>query len=110
ATAPALPPPPPSGSVTVLVNLTAPAGVSSAGLAPALLRTAVDRPAETVSLPSGVLLALGTAPVGGIKESTVLDTPTPADHVLVRLPELPSARPQPLATVAIPRGDSGATS
>ncbi len=62
---------------------------------PALLRTLSDRPAETVSLPSGVLFALSAAPVGGIKESTLVDTPPPADHVLVRLPELPSSRPIP---------------
>jgi hypothetical protein len=104
--APAVPAPS-SGSVTVLVNLVAPAAVNNAGIAPALLRPPSERPAETVSLPPGVLLALGAAPVGGIKEPSFVDAPAPNERILVRLPELSGSRQLQLATVAIPRTDSG---
>jgi len=50
---------------------------------------------------------LGAAPVGGIKDSTLVDTSSLTDRVLVRLPDLPSARQVQLGTVAIPRTDSG---
>jgi hypothetical protein len=95
----------PSGSGTVLINVVAPAGPTNTGIAPALLRTISDRPAETVSLPTGVLLALGAAPVGGIKDSTFVDSAPPADRVvLVRLPVDRLAQP---GTVSISRIDSG---
>jgi hypothetical protein len=52
-----------------------------------------------------VLLALGAAPVGGIK--TVTDIPSPADRVLVRVPDLSAARQLPVGIISVPRLESG---
>jgi len=93
--------------MTILVNLTAPAGANNAGITPALLRGPSERPTETVSLPSRVLLALGAAPVGALRQSSMVEPPPPADRLSVRLPELSGSRPSQLGPVAIARVDSG---
>lgn len=97
----------PAASVTLLVNLLVPSGVTNAGITPGALRGTSDRAVESVTLPSGALLALGAAPVGGIKDASTLSETAPADRILVRLPEqvVPSS-PQPAMTV-LSRSESG---
>jgi hypothetical protein len=90
-----------------LVNLLVPTGINNVSIAPVAGRGGPSRAADAINLPSGVLLALGSAPVGSIKEATVTDTPSPTDRVLVRVPDLSAARQLPVATVSIPRVESG---
>jgi methionine-rich copper-binding protein CopC len=97
----------PSHSV-VTVTLTAPTTVSSSGITPALLRTTSDRSVDPINLPSGTLLALGTSPVGGIKDpATATDSNPPPERVFVQLPSASSPTQLHLALDLNSKADSG---
>jgi hypothetical protein len=95
----------PSRSV-VTATLVAPTGISNSGATPAVLRTTLDRPTESGSLPSGILLALGTSPVGSIKDPGAKDSSPPAERVFVQLPDLASPRQPHPALDLLVRADS----
>jgi methionine-rich copper-binding protein CopC len=106
ATAPASPPVS-SPSAALLVNLLVPTTVNSAALLSSTPRGTPNRPAESINLPAGVLLALGAGPVGGIKDAAPTDPSPSADHVFVRLPEWSARQLQP-GTAMLARIESGA--
>jgi hypothetical protein len=101
-------PPLPSASVALLVNLLVPTGANTAALAPTAFRGNLNRPAESINLPSGVWLTLGAGPVGGIKDSVPAEPSPSADRILVRLPDLSGVRQLQTETTAFARIESGA--
>jgi hypothetical protein len=91
------PPAPSTISTLVVVALVAPSGLNVSAPQPSTSRSA---PVDAVSQPnpSGVLLALGTPTIGGVKDPSGGEVRGP-DLALIRLPDLSprqDARPQPV--------------
>jgi hypothetical protein len=94
---------PASPSVAVLVNLLVPTGVNNTSITQSTVRST----AESITLPAGVLLALGAAPVGAVKDPNLTDAPPPADHVMVRMPDQTAPRPMQPPTALTSRTETG---
>jgi hypothetical protein len=95
-------------SVALVVSLVAPSGVNNAGTTQAVVRGNTDRPADSVRVPSGVLLALGTGPVGGVKEAGAGETPSSGNRATILAGNVPAFQDQQPRVVLASVVQSGA--